>query len=266
MTTNTPFDPQPLYIPSKEEEAKFNEILSSWMNLETMLAEIKAIEERVKWWNVLKAPQFKIVREARQAVEFASCLQGTGSQVEALRMNEVKNGWPDFWLRMNGNDFPCELTAIYNDRGPISIPIHGNEQGDLIIDANTDYSAWPEDQLIKAIPHAGLWKDAVRKAIQSGHETPLGIWPQGDIIKYLPEWTEKAVRDKNSTAQKGNYVEGTVLVIVADFEIKVAIPVEMIKRLDAAMRLGTAFRAVCLHVPNSMFRTWDNPAFPPFPW
>lgn len=266
MPTNTPFDSQQLYVPSKEEEEEFKGILSSWMDLKTMREKIQAIEERAKW-SVQTAPQFKIIREARQAADFAKYLQDKGRQVEVLRMNVGPSAWPDFWMYMNGEELPCELTAMHNpDQEEMCIPIHRDDEGNLILDANTDYSGWPEDQVLRAIPHAGHWKGQVARALRSGQELPLGAWPQGDIKNYLPMWVEEAVRKKNRVAEKGNYAEGTVLVVTAEFEIKFYIPQELIKRLHAAMKCGSMFRAVFLHVPNSMGAVWPNPAFPPFAW
>lgn len=265
MPTETPFNPQQLYIPSKKEIESFTRKLSSWMDLKTMTAEVRAIEERAKW-NVHAAPQFKILREARQAIDFATFLQDKGRQVDALRMNSGPSDWPDFWLRMNGEELPCELTTVHNDQGEVWTPIHRDDAGNLIIDFNTDYSDWPEDQFIKAIPHAGRWKNEVSKAFRSGQEAPLGAWPQGDIKDLLPIWVKEAILKKSSKEEKGNYVEGTVLVIVAEFEIKFDIPQELIQRLYAVMKFGTAFRAVFLHVPNSMAVVWPNPKFQPFAW
>lgn len=265
MSSSTPpYQPQELYRPSAEEIARIENSLATWMQLEEMATEVETLEQRLGW-SVRTASKLQRVREARQCVDFLRYLESKGMQVDSLRME--LGTWPDCWIQLKGHQLPCELTEIYiPEHGVIGMPIDMQPDGALLLDANKDYSDWPDEKTLWITPHAGRFNSAFADALETGSEVPLGGWPQLEILRNLPTWVEKEVCKKNAKAMKGNYVGGSVLVMAATFEIKVAIPLDLIERLHSVMKLGTAFRAVFLHVPNSMGVVWHNPNSEPFDW
>jgi len=257
------YNQQILKNPSKKEKKEIRNQLSDWNNIEDAIEKIGKIEND---FGVVinSSPSFKMVRECRCALNILAKLASEEVDVRCIKMNGTNRDWPDFWIDVNGMVIPCELVGVYDPEPKlVGIPLDMRD-GEFVLDANKDYSSWPEDKFLITENHRGHWYNATNRALREGDEMPLGMFAA--TIEELHEWTAEAIISKNETAEKGNYVEGTILIVSTEFPMMKKIPSDFLNTIHPVLSMASLFRSVILHIENWPLVMWDNPEFSPVRW